>query len=48
MNGEEVPVDDNRTPVINEAGSLLEQLRKKREGQDNSYDNPPNKNEAFW
>ncbi|TNC92284.1 MAG: motility protein MotB [Thalassolituus sp.] len=48
VNGEEVPADDNRIPVINEAGSLLEQLRKKRERQDNSYDNPPNKQEVFW
>lgn len=39
---------DARQPVINKAGSLLEDLRKKRESKDNTYDNPPNKNEAFW
>lgn len=39
---------DERKPVINQAGSLLEQLRKQRERRDNSYDNPPNKNEVFW
>ena len=39
---------DARQPVINKAGSLLEELRKKRESKDNTYDNPPNKNEAFW
>jgi len=48
VNGEEVPADDNRTPVINEAGSLLEKLRNERERRDNSYDNPPNKQEVFW
>lgn len=39
---------DEREPVINKAGSLLDELRKKREARDNSYDNPPNKEEVFW
>ncbi|MDK2776975.1 MAG: flagellar motor protein MotB [Pseudomonadota bacterium] len=39
---------DERKPVINQAGSLLEKLRKEREARDNSYDNPPNREEVFW
>lgn len=39
---------DQRTPVINRAGSLLEELKQQRESRDNSYDNPPNQEEAFW
>ncbi|WP_430460180.1 flagellar motor protein MotB [Thalassolituus sp. LLYu03] len=45
---EEKGSEDARTPVINQAGSLLEKLRQQRESKDNSYDNPPNKNEVFW
>ena len=48
INGDDSAAEDARTPVINQAGSLLEQLRKQRESKDNSYDNPPNKNEVFW
>lgn len=39
---------DPRQPVINRSGSLLERLRQQREARDNPYDNPPNKDEAFW
>ncbi len=39
---------DERKPVINKAGSLLEQLRKEREARNNSYDNPPNREELTW
>lgn len=35
--------NDARSPVINEAGSLLERMRQAREQPDNSYDNPPNR-----
>ena len=48
INSDDSAAEDARTPVINQAGSLLEQLRKQRESKDNSYDNPPNKNEVFW
>ena len=47
-NSGEKPVADPREPVINRAGSLLEELKKQREAKDNSYDNPPNKEEVFW
>lgn len=40
--------DDARKPVINQAGSLLQELRDEREAEDNSYDNPPNEEEIFW
>jgi len=43
-----VKEDDERKPVINRSGSLLEKLQKERERQDNSYDTPPNEEEAFW
>ncbi|MCA6064779.1 flagellar motor protein MotB [Thalassolituus marinus] len=48
INDGEAPPEDARKPVINQAGSLLEQLRKQREESNNSYDNPPNKSEVFW
>jgi len=44
--GEQNP--DERKPVINKAGSLLDELRQQRESRDNSYDNPPNREEIFW
>jgi len=40
--------EDERTPVINRTGTMLEELRQQRERADNPYDNPPNKEEAFW
>lgn len=40
--------EDDRKPAINKAGSLLDELRKQREDKNNSYDNPPNKEEIFW
>jgi len=46
--GNEVKENDERKPVINRSGSLLEKLQKERERQDNSYDTPPNEEEAFW
>ncbi len=46
INEEEAP--DAREPVINKAGSLLQELRDEREADDNPYDNPPNKEEVFW
>lgn len=46
--GEEAPPEDERQPAINKAGSLLDELSKQRESKDNSYDNPPNKEEVFW
>jgi len=45
---EETENEDERTPVINQAGSLLEKLRKEREARDNAYDNPPNQEELTW
>lgn len=39
---------DARIPAINRTGVLLEQLQQQRERSDNSYDNPPNRDEAFW
>jgi len=50
INGETTDdaAQDARDPVINKAGSLLEELRQQRESQDNSYDNPPNRDEVFW
>lgn len=46
--GAEAPDKDQREPAINRAGSLLDELSKQRESQNNSYDNPPNKEEIFW
>ncbi|MAD47504.1 MAG: motility protein MotB [Oceanospirillaceae bacterium] len=40
--------NNDREPVVNKAGSLLEQLRKEREARDNAYDNPPNQEELTW
>lgn len=34
--------------TLDKAGQTIDKLRQEREAQDNSYDNPPNKNEAFW
>lgn len=48
INGEPVPENDARTPAVNEAGTLLDQLRKQRERKNNTYDNPPNQGEIFW
>jgi chemotaxis protein MotB len=42
------PPTDARKPVLNKTGSLLEKLQQERERVDNSYDNPPNKDEVFW
>jgi chemotaxis protein MotB len=47
INGDNA-AEDARTPVINQSGTLLQQLREQRERQDNTYDNPPNKGEIFW
>jgi len=46
--GEAQQNPDERKPVINKAGSLLDELRQQRESRDNSYDNPPNRKEIFW
>jgi chemotaxis protein MotB len=39
---------DQRTPVINTSGSLIQNLKEERERLDNSYDTPPNQEESFW
>jgi chemotaxis protein MotB len=44
----EAEVEDDRNPVINKSGSLIETLKEDRERLDNSYDNPPNQEESFW
>lgn len=41
-------LDDERAPVINTSGSLIETLKEDRERPDNAYDNPPNQEESFW
>ncbi|ASP38888.1 motility protein, MotA family protein [Bacterioplanes sanyensis] len=48
VNDEEAAEPDDRKPVINKAGSLLQELRDERESEDNPYDNPPNADEVFW
>lgn len=45
---EEAQEPDERKPVINTSGSLIERLKKEREREDNSYDTPPNDEEIFW
>lgn len=45
---DEAEVEDDRKPVINKSGSLIETLKEDRERLDNSYDNPPNQEESFW
>lgn len=47
--GEVVPNEnDERLPVINRTGTMIERLQREREARDNPYDNPPNEQEAFW
>ncbi|MEN9465432.1 MAG: hypothetical protein RL217_1613 [Pseudomonadota bacterium] len=46
--GAAIKPEDPRTNVIDKAQQTLEKLNKERNAPDNSYDNPPNKNEAFW
>jgi len=48
VNDGEAVEDDERQPAINKAGSLLDQLSKDRESKENTYDNPPNREEVFW
>ena len=45
---DETTNNDDRKPVINKAGSLLDELRQQRESKENTYDNPPNREEIFW
>lgn len=45
---DETTNNDDRNPVINKAGSLLDELRQQRESKENTYDNPPNREEIFW
>ena len=42
------PEDDPRTPTVNRTGTLLEELQRQRNREDNPYDNPPNADEVFW
>ena len=46
--GEAENIPDERKPVINTSGSLIEDLKDDRERLDNSYDTPPNEEESFW
>ena len=46
--GEAENIPDERKPVINTSGSLIEGLKDDRERLDNSYDTPPNEEESFW
>lgn len=39
---------DPREQVLQKAGETLQDLQKQRDAKDNPYDNPPNKEEAFW
>lgn len=39
---------DPRAEAIERAQQKLEELEEQREQEDNSYDNPPNADEAFW
>ncbi len=45
---EEMTQDDDREPVINTSGSLIENLKQDRERDDNTYDTPPTEEEVFW
>lgn len=48
INDEKETTEDERREIMKKADQILQDLRKKRESGDNSYDNPPNRNEAFW
>ncbi len=40
--------DKKRDKAIKTTGTLIEKLKEDRQKKDNSYDNPPNEEEAFW
>lgn len=42
------PPIDQRSQTLQQSGSALKTLSTDRERPDNSYDHPPNKEEAFW
>lgn len=39
---------DERTKAIQDAAEAIKRLQEQREAPDNTYDNPPNQEEAFW
>lgn len=40
--------NDDRPAVLDKAGEAIQKLQEQRESSDNTYDNPPNQEEAFW
>lgn len=45
---EDKPQQDPRTEAIEKAQQKLQELEQQRQQIDNTYDNPPNADEAFW
>lgn len=48
INGPSSSQVDERAGVLEQAGEALQKLQEQRESSDNTYDNPPNQEEAFW